>query len=64
MTIQEKQRQKAPKQSSVTDPHPYNSLSRRRLLMSAAAIGAGSILGAAASRWRKTPESPNLGYLP
>jgi len=48
MTIQEKQRQKAPKQSSATDPHPCNSLSRRSLLISAAAIGAGSILGAAA----------------
>jgi hypothetical protein len=48
MTIQEKQRQKAPKQSSATDPHPCNPLSRRRLLISAAAIGAGSILGARA----------------
>ncbi len=48
MTIQEKQRQKAPRQSSATDPHPGSSLSRRRLLISAAAIGAGSILGAAA----------------
>ncbi len=48
MTIPEKQRQKAPKQSSATDPHPRNSLSRRRLLISAAAIGAGTILGAGA----------------
>jgi hypothetical protein len=48
MTIQEKQRQKAPKQGSTTDPYQYNSISRRRLLISAAALGAGSILGAAA----------------
>lgn len=48
MTIQEKRRQKTPKQSSATDPHPGNSVSRRSVLKSAAAIGAGSILGAAA----------------
>jgi type 1 glutamine amidotransferase len=47
MTTQEKQRQKATNQSSPTDPSQYRSVSRRRLLVSAAAIGAGSILGAA-----------------
>jgi Trehalose utilisation len=49
MTTQEKQRQKATKQSSATDPYQHKSISRRSLLKSAAAIGAGSILGAAVS---------------
>jgi hypothetical protein len=44
----QQQRQKAPKQGSATDPYQYNSISRRRLLISAAAIGADNILGAAA----------------
>src|SRR6266478_856071 len=50
MTIQQKPRQRATKQGSDTNPHLLDSISRRSLLMSAAAIGAGSkFLGAAAS---------------
>jgi type 1 glutamine amidotransferase len=49
MTIPKKQQQTATKQDSVTAPYQYNLVSRRTLLMSAAAIGAGSIFGAAAS---------------
>src|SRR5258708_39126304 len=49
MRIHQKLRQKANKQGSATDPRRRNSISRRSLLMSAAAIGAGSkFLGAAA----------------
>ena len=44
----QQQRQKATTQGSATDPYQYNSISRRRLLISAAAIGADNILGAAA----------------
>jgi hypothetical protein len=49
MKLPEKQQQTAPEQDSATAPYQCNLVSRRTLLMSAAAIGARSIFGAAAS---------------
>jgi type 1 glutamine amidotransferase len=58
MTIQEKECRKVMKQGGGADPSQYNLISRRNLLMSAVAIGAGSLLDGAAPSAAQDPVKP------